>query len=615
MTNRIHLLDPLLANQIAAGEVIERPASVIKELLENSLDAGARHITIHVERGGVQLLRVRDDGSGIHKDDLPLALSRHATSKIHNLNELEQVSSLGFRGEALASIAAVSRLTLSSHYQGAETGWQIQIEGTGEADLQPVAHPQGTTIEIRDLFFNTPGRRKFLRTEKTEFSHIEEVVKRIALGCLQAGIVLKHNQRTILDLPAAMTQQEHEQRVAKICGESFIEQALAIETEAAGLKLQGWIAKPVFSRSQPDLQYFYVNGRMVRDKVISHAIRQAYHDVMYGDRYPAYVLFLTLSATEVDVNVHPTKHEVRFRESRLVHDFIFKGLHQVLAHTRPGAAPEPTEQIKQNSLPIKQYTHSQSSHQWQQPPLPMQIREQLPLYEALYAKPPAVSTPEPQGSLLAATILSQSDSKITPATSSYNDSPPLGYALGQLQGIYILAENKQGLVIVDMHAAHERILYEQLKAAYLGGQLKSQGLLLPLSLNLTEKEADYAEQYQPLFQQLGFTMERLGPTGCVIREVPVLLKDVNVIQLVRDVIADLMAQETSNRIQETLEAILATVACRSSAQAHRKLTIAEMNALLRDMEKTDRSGQCNHGRPTFRQFSMQELDKFFLRGR
>ncbi|HVV69384.1 MAG TPA: DNA mismatch repair endonuclease MutL [Gammaproteobacteria bacterium] len=631
MSNRIHSLDPLLANQIAAGEVIERPASVIKELLENSLDAGARQIQLFIERGGAQLMRVRDDGVGIHKDDLLLALSRHATSKIHNLDELEQVNSLGFRGEALASIAAVSRLTLSSHFKDAETGWQIYAEGTGKPDMQPVAHAQGTTVEIRDLFFNTPARRKFLRTEKTEFSHIEEVVKRIALGCFQAGIVLKHNQRLILDVPPAVTQLEKEQRVAKICGEAFMEHALAIETEAAGLKLSGWITQPVFSRSQPDSQYFYVNGRMVRDKLISHAVRQAYQDVLYGDRHPAYVLFLNLDPVEVDVNVHPTKHEVRFRESRLVHDFLFKSLHQVLAHLRPGAlsttasvampsAPPPlpvTEVPAAIAAPqLKPHLNSeQSTHEsWQQRPLPLQVREQLPLYDALYANPQS-RLPEHRNSSTAATVVSQAITSATIAADSSQSPPPLGYALAQLQGIYILAENAKGLVIVDMHAAHERILYEQLKTEHARGNIKSQTLLLPLTLNLSEREAEYAQEYQELFQQLGFTIERLGAATCVIREAPVLLKNVNLVQLVRDTLADLMAQQGINRIQETLQETLATLACRGSAQAHRRLSIAEMNALLRDMEKTDHAGQCNHGRPTFRQFSMQELDKLFLRGR
>jgi len=634
MGNRIKLLDSQLANQIAAGEVIERPASVIKELLENSLDAGATQIEVHVEQGGLQLIRVRDNGGGIHKDDLALALSRHATSKIHNLAELERINTLGFRGEALASIASISRLTLSSLFQGEATAWQVTAEGRDpEAQLQPIPHPQGTSIEIRDLFFNTPARRKFLRSEKTEFSHIEEVIKRIALSSFSIGFLLKHNQRTILQLPPAHTQQEQEIRVAKICGETFMENALAIEMEAVGLKLRGWIALPVFTRSQPDLQYFYVNGRIIRDKVVTHAVRQAYHDVMYGGRHAAFVLFFDIDPSIVDVNVHPTKHEVRFRDSHLVHDFIFKSLHRALEEVRPGdiAAEEKyihiPEQPKPVIYPIPAPPKQQS--------LGLNVREQLPIYQEFYKKPEQEQAPVEIAEVIdidsventiqipqkiqpvVAVALAEAEKfnpvKVTEESSA--EVPVLGFAIAQLHGIYILAESAEGLVIVDMHAAHERILYEQLKTALQAKQIVTQSFLLPLTLQLTEKEADYAEQYQTLFSELGFVIERISPTSCAIRQVPVLIKNNHVEQLVRDVISDLMVQENSSRIQNHINEILATIACRGSARAHRQLTIPEMNALLRDMEKTDRSGQCNHGRPTFRKLSMAELDKLFLRGR
>jgi len=635
MTRRITLLNPQLANQIAAGEVIERPASVVKELLENSLDADATQIEIIIEGGGVQRICIRDNGSGIHKEDLALALSRHATSKISSLEELEHVRSLGFRGEALASIASVSRLTLSSRPATESTAWQLQVEGREpEINLQPVAHPLGTTIDVRDLFFNTPARRKFLRTEKTENSHIQDRVTQIALGCFPVGLTLKQQQKITLQLPAALTLEQREQRVAKICGEAFMQQALAIEIETFGLKLEGWIALPTFMRSQPDLQFFYVNGRMVRDKLVAHAIRQAYKDVQYGNRHPAYVLYLTLDPAMVDVNVHPTKNEVRFRESRQVHDFLFKSIHHALAESGPGnkgtlplvevartqdfvaaeailnpssappiknsedrlRAPSPTKREGRDSHNLRDGRKDDILPQ--QKPLPLVIREQLAVYQHL--------AEDGQAAVL--------QTQRIEATTK-NEIPPLGYALGQLHGIYILAENAQGLAIVDMHAAHERILYEKLKAAHTAGQIETQTSWLPLTFSVTEKEADHLINYQSAFSELGIGIEQISPTTFVIRHSPVLFKNIDIIQLTRDVLSDWMAEEDSQRIQHTLHEILGNIACKSAKQAHHRLTIAEMNALLRDMEKTDRSGQCNHGRPTCREFSMKELDRLFLRGR
>lgn len=599
---RIQLLNPLLANQIAAGEVVVRPASVLKELLENSLDAGATRVEVTLEKGGVQLIRVRDDGGGIHKDDLPLALSRHATSKITTLEELERIATLGFRGEALASIASVSRLTLSSRPQNEAMAWQIKAEGREpELDFNPVSHPMGTTIEVRDLFFNTPARRKFLRTEKTEYSHCEELVKRIALACFDVAITLKHNQKVILDLPAAQSQQAKEERVAQLCGATFIEQAVTVSSQASDLQLLGWAGLPLVSRSQADLQYFYVNGRMVRDKVINHAIKQAYHDVLYGNRYPAYVLFLVIDPSWVDVNVHPTKAEVRFRESRMVYDFLFSSLHQVLAKGEK-IITNPVFQVKEDLFPLSS------------PGRPAEPYYGRSLNNVL-THPSAEHLPPQKNPVKEAVVDIAPSFCVQEQPPSYSAIPPLGYALGQLHGIYILAENAEGLVIVDMHAAHERVLYEQLKAAHSQQNVVRQALLVPLSLNLTNKEADYVQEYQQTFAKLGFELERISPTDCVIRQIPALLKNTDVLQLIRDVLSDLMVLDRSQRIEHQYNEILATLACRSSTRAHRRLTIPEMNALLRQMEQTDRSGQCNHGRPTMRQLSMQELDKLFLRGR
>ncbi len=645
MSSRIARLDPLLANQIAAGEVVERPASVVKELLENSLDAGARQIDIQIEQGGLQLISVQDDGAGIHKDDLSLALSRHATSKIHNLTELEQVLSLGFRGEALASIAAVSRLTLRSRPQNETVGWQIRAEGMeSQLSIQPVAHPQGTSIEIRDLFFNTPARRKFMRTEKTEFTHLEEIIRRLALYNFSVGFSLKHNRRVVWQLPPAVTLEQREMRVAKICGDPFMENALAMELEGPGLTLQGWVALPIYSRSQADLQYFYVNGRMVRDKLVTHAIRQAYHDVLYGHRHPAYVLFLTINPTLVDVNVHPTKQEVRFRDSQLVHDFLFRSLHSVLA-TKSSAISSSEVVDVAPSLPVvnKAAETMLALPKNVDRPSVRQIEQQRAVVAQLYPTTPelasaalAVKEPEPlsyvvdkpaqpvnwqQSALLAPSLSTETTAVMQPppalvqSSDSELQTPPLGYAIAQLHGIYILAENQAGLVIVDMHAAHERVLYEQLKAAHDAGQIVTQSSWIPITLHLSEREAEYADEHQALFQALGIGIERLDPTHCIIRHIPVLLAQATIEPLVKDVLADLIAQEKSNRIENKMHEVLATLACRASTHAKRRLSIPEMNALLRAMEKTDRSGQCNHGRPTIREFSLKELDKLFLRGR
>ncbi len=589
----IRQLPPQLVNQIAAGEVVERPASVVKELLENSLDAGAHELDIALEQGGKRLIRIRDDGCGISREELPLALSRHATSKIANLEDLEHVASLGFRGEALPSIASVSRLSLTSRTAEDDTGWQVQGDGSDHvAPATPVAHAHGTTVEIQDLFYNTPARRKFLRADNTEYKHIEDVVRRIALSRFNTGLQLSHNRKPIWRLPIARSQGDKDQRVARLCGQPFVDQSIYIEHESSDLRLYGWMGLPTFSRSQNDLQYFFVNGRVVRDKVISHAVKQAYQDVMFHGRFPAFVLFLDMDPAAVDVNVHPAKHEVRFRDSRLVHGFLHNRLKQAIADVRPGTvtpvAVTPVATTPGSSpMPIHQSR------------MPLAVKEEMNLYAALHESRDShvESSPMPQ-----------------PVLADEAGEHPLGYAVAQLHGIYILAQNARGMVVVDIHAAHERITYERLKQSYQGDGIKAQPLLVPVTLAVSEREADVAEQHPEVFSTLGFEIDRIGPDQLAVRQIPNLLQQADAASLVRDVLADLIAHGISSRLQEAQNEVLSTMACHGSVRANRQLTIAEMNALLRDMEKTERSGQCNHGRPTWVQYSLQELDSRFLRG-
>lgn len=637
---RIQLLSPRLANQIAAGEVVERPASVVKEVLENSLDSGATRIDIDVENGGVKLIRIRDNGCGIARDDLPLSLSRHATSKITSLDDLEAVQSLGFRGEALASISSVSRLTLTSNTQDGAEGSQVQAQGRDmETEIAPAPHPKGTTVEMRDLFFNTPARRKFLRTEKTEFSHIEETVKKQALSRYDVAFQLRHNQRVIHNLPACHRPQEKERRVAHICGPNFMDNAVHLEIERAGMRLWGWVALPTFSRSQADLQYFYVNGRCIRDRLVVHAVKQAYRDVLYHGRHPAFVLYLELDPAIVDVNVHPTKHEVRFRDGRMVHDFLFSTLHKALAEVRPDASLDPTSseglaavggtplpsdassplahpsgQASQGGISSGEFAGQESMALSPRPQntfgLGSQgvsgshgasagaVNEQMGQYKSLHQ--PLNSTP----AFTANTLDAAQEGEV----------PPLGFAIAQLKGIYILAENTQGMVLVDMHAAHERITYERMKQSYASDGVQTLPLLVPHTIAVSQKEADYAEEHIDSFNAFGLSIARMGQEDLVIRQIPVVLQGADVEQLVRDVLADLIEYGTSDRIQAHGNEILATMACHGSVRANRKLNIAEMNALLRDMEATERSGQCNHGRPTWVQLNLSDLDKLFLRG-
>lgn len=663
--NKIRLLSPRLANQIAAGEVVERPASVIKELLENSLDAGATSLQIDIEQGGVKRMRVRDNGGGIAKEDLTLALSRHATSKIYQLDDLEAVGTLGFRGEALASISSVARLTLTSLSADdqSEQAWQAESQGRDmTTEVKPAAHPQGTSVEVRDLFFNTPARRKFLRTEKTEFNRIEDIVKRLALSRFDVAFRVSHNGRALHDWPAAQDIRLQERRVGQVCGPSFIEHAVHVDIEHTGLRLLGWVALPTFSRSQADMQHFYVNGRAIRDKLVTHAVRQAFQDVLYNGRHPAFVLYLELDAGSVDVNVHPTKHEVRFRDTRAVHNFIYRSLHHALAEVRPDdqlpeTAADPTQvssaqthSINTNTVNASTVTHrsdekgpniersgspSVAAGDWPQRRSPTEqeslgltipkhgsskpssaisasnIQENMAAYAQLHATLPLDSAGHDRSENTRMSLPSQSKEQ-TQAKES--DIPPLGFAIAQLKGVYILAENAQGLIVVDMHAAHERVTYERMKHQYAEQGIQAQPLLVPESVAVSEREANIAEEQASLFKQLGLVVERAGPESLIIRQVPVLLSKGDTEQLLRDVLADLIEHGSSERIRHHMNEILGTMACHGAVRANRQLTLAEMNALLRDMEATERSGQCNHGRPTWAMQSLDDLDKLFLRG-
>lgn len=626
---RIQKLPPVLANQIAAGEVVERPAAVVKELIENSLDAGATQIDIEVAQGGQSLIRVRDNGCGIHPEDFPLALSRHATSKITQTEDLGHIHTLGFRGEALASIGSVSRLSLTSAMAG-QSGWQIQIAGDEVSSLHPAAHPQGTTIEVRDLFFNIPARRKFLRSDKTEFDHIDELVKRMALSTLTIGFTLKHNQKLVRQYFPAAAREHAAERLCALLGPTFVEHALFIEADGAGMQLEGWIAEPTFARSQGDMQYFFVNGRIIRDKLVVHALKEAYHDVLYRDRYPAYSLFLTIAPSQVDVNVHPTKHEVRFRDGRLVHDFILRTVHDALASMRPEAqsttTPAPSHQpasaprqhaatplFTQRDMGVVPAPSAAvvTPHSPPVSPAPRHVpavqaavhtQEKLALYQALQ---------EPRVMEREATPDSEVVTTVVPSTTM----PPLGFARAQIHGVYILAENAQGIVLVDMHAAHERILYEKMKTQLAQASLPVQNLLVPLSIALSEREAECVVSATDTLSQLGFDVARISAQHVVVRTVPQLLAHEPIEQLVRDIIADLLTHGESSRAIDTIHTLLGNLACRSAVRAKRQLSLAEMNALLREMEHTEHSGQCNHGRPTLVSLTMAELDKLFLRGR
>jgi DNA mismatch repair protein MutL len=595
---RIRSLPPELVNQIAAGEVIERPASVVKELVENSLDAGARRIDIDIEHGGARLIRVRDDGGGIEPDDLALAVSTHATSKIATFDDLERVGTLGFRGEALPSIASVARFALTSRAHGADSAWRIEVDGGKPRAQVPAQHPVGSNVEVRDLFYNLPARRKFMRAERTEFAHIEDLVKSIALARTNTEFRLTHNGKAVRILKPADAETEHARRVADVLGDEFLAHSLRIEHAAAGLRLHGWVGLPTASRAQADQQYFHVNGRLVRDRLVAHAVRQAYADVLFHGRHATFVLFLELDPALVDVNVHPAKHEVRFREGRLVHDFLYRSLNYALSTARAGVeGPGSPGATAPATAPFAPWAAQQHG-------LGLGVREPLADYAALFgAGAPTLGAGTPLAG--AAERASGHDDEI----------PPLGFALAQLHGIYVLAENRHGLVLVDMHAAHERITYEKLKTAQDGEGIRSQMLLVPMALAVSEREATLVEEQGERFQALGFDLVRNGAQGISVRRIPVVLEGADIAGLVRDVVADLAVHGQTRRVEESANELLATMACHGSVRANRRLSLPEMNALLREMEATERSGQCNHGRPTWVQLPIPELDRLFLRGR
>ena len=671
----INQLSDHLINQIAAGEVVERPSSVVKELLENSLDAGATSIRLELRRGGLELIRVSDDGCGIKGDELPLALARHATSKISSLEDLQKVASLGFRGEALPSIASVSRLVLKSHAVEEPHGWsyeyrspsttadagaalaatvaesadasiastttqQSQVDTTHGSECDPAtaaivpdAIREGSVVEVHELFSNVPARRKFMRAERTEFKHCENVIKKIAMAKFDCAFEFVHNGKMLFRWPVASKQVEKEQRIANACGTGFMESAFYMETATAinGLKLCGWLAKPTFTRSQSDMQFVFLNGRAVRDKVITHAIRQAFADHVYHQRFPAYVLYLGIDPQLVDVNVHPGKLEVRFRDSRMLHNFLRKSVADALAELSPagefgssdadgvftdvaegvavsaGASPDP--RVGRLSAAPGAVRSPASFHPPRQNHLTLGVRDELALMQQL-ASPSASanSTSEANDQ----TLNSATSADFDPET---GEEYPLGFALAHLHGVYVLAQNREGLIVVDAHAAHERITYETLKKQHAEGEVISQPLLIPVQVVVSEGEADLFESTESMCSELGLSIQRRGPAMLEITSVPALLKGADSAALLRDVLSDISELGSSERIREQIFAVLSTMACHGSVRANRQLSIAEMNALLRAIEQTEHSGQCNHGRPTWVALPMADLDKRFLRGR
>ncbi|MBI4194712.1 MAG: DNA mismatch repair endonuclease MutL [Betaproteobacteria bacterium] len=583
----IRILPELLINQIAAGEVVDRPAAALKELLENSVDAGAGEISAQLAGGGTLLIKIADDGCGIPRDELPLALARHATSKIASGADLERVASLGFRGEALASIASVSRLTLTSRRAGEKHAWTLAATGPELSAIAPASLEAGTSVEVRDLHFNTPARRKFLKSEATEYAHCEEAFKRVALSRNRVGFTLQHNGRARWRL----RPQAAADRACALLGEDFGAASLALDETSAGPRLYGLIGLPAHSRAARDAQYFFVNGRFVRDKLLAHAVRQAYQDVLHHERHPAFALFLEIDPAQVDVNVHPTKIEVRFRDARSVHQFVFHALNKALA--RPGAGVATTREGTVEAAsggvnaPLPSYARQDA--------MALGIAQTAGFYDTLFGRhgaPLLHEHPEPQEAA----------------------PPPLGFALAQLAGIYILAQNRQGLVIVDMHAAHERIVYEKLKAALDDRNIPMQPLLVPVTFNADALDVATVEEHQDILQKIGFDLAVISPGTLVTRGVPAMLGDADAQTLAQDVLREAREFGASRILTERRNELLATMACHSAVRANRRLTIPEMNALLREMEETERSGQCNHGRPTWHQISVAELDRLFMRG-
>jgi len=592
----IQVLPDTLVNQIAAGEVVERPAAAVKELVENSLDAGARRVEVDAAQGGLALIQVRDDGHGMARGELRLALTRHATSKIATLEDLERVRSLGFRGEALPSILSVSRLALTSRTGADAHGWRLAGEGGLPAgEPEPAAHAPGTTVEVRDLFFNTPARRKFMRAEGTEFRHLDQALRRIALARFDTAFALRHGARKVFDLAPAAGAGAQARRVGELTDPEFLDNALAFDESRLGLRLSGWIALPSFSRAQADLQHFYVNGRPVRDKLIGHALRRAYADALHGARFPAYVVYLELDPARVDVNAHPAKTEVRFRDASVVHDLVFGAVHQALRRVRPDPSSHHQVHVDERTGEI-----SQDSFRYGvgAPAPAVRLGEAAPAPSDLWAQ--------------------AHRERGAGAASPNADELPLGHALAQLSGIFILAQNRHGLVLVDMHAAHERVLYERLKRQLREGGVASQALLVPVSVSVPEDLADRAEAERERLRRLGLELDRAGPATLTVRAVPPLLAQSDLAALVKSLLGAAVEQDSHRHFADVTEAqerVLADMACRSAARAGRQLTVPEMDALLRDMERTELAGQCNHGRPTWVQFTHDELDRFFLRGR
>lgn len=597
----IRVLSEQLIHQIAAGEVVERPASVIKELVENSLDAGATQISIEVEEGGIRRCRISDDGCGIERDELTLALARHATSKISSIDDLERVGTMGFRGEALPSIASVSRMRVVSRVKSSDVAYAITADNGVFSDPIPAPHPIGTTIDVSDLFFNVPARRKFLRAERTELQHLLRMIERLALARFDVGFKVTSNKRVLVDYPRATCDEDRTQRVAQIMGEEFVASSLFIEHQLGDMKVWGWICLPTAARSQTDLQFIYLNGRMLRDRMLANAVRMGYQDVLFGGRYAAYLLFLELDPTQVDVNAHPAKLEVRFRDGRRVHDFLFRTLERILRETRPGSttyAQAPAQIGGVGAAPAIPLWPSSSS---------MGVPEQR-----AFSIPFSVGVGDNKARYDVAA--GASDDAIEHLTTS-SSFPPLGYAIAQLHGVYILAQAQDGLILVDMHAAHERTTYERMKAQLSGGRIPSQPLLVPLTVSLTAADAELAEEHGSLFEQVGLRIERFGQTTIRIMEVPVLLRQYDATQLLQQLLTELREHGASRRVDEAVNEVLGTIACHGAVRANRVLSVPEMNSLLREMEATVRSDQCNHGRPTWAHLSMADLDRLFMRGR
>jgi len=585
----IRLLPDLLISQIAAGEVVDRPASALKELLENSLDAGATEISTQLTDGGIRQIRVADNGGGIGKDDLHLALARHATSKIASLEDLERVASLGFRGEALASIAAVSHFSLASRAAGCAHAWKIEASGDTLSAPEPAAVAAGSIVEASDLYFNTPARRKFLRSPQTEFAHSEETFKRIALSRPHVRFVLTHNGRAQWHLQGTGAHE----RIHAVLGEEFAAASLPVNVQSAGLRLHGLAAQPAYSRSSRDAQYFFVNGRFLRDKVLAHAVREAYHDVLHHDRHSAYVLFLELDPALVDANVHPTKIEVRFRDSRGVHQFVYHALEKALSATRAGRTAA-------DDLTRSPAAFHVDGRFFRQPGIDLPTNEPASFYATLFGTAGTVVAPMPG---------------LQPVGMPPGEEHPLGFALAQLSGIYVLAQNQHGLVVVDMHAAHERIVYEKLKNALDDDGIPTQQLLIPATMAASALEVATAAENAATLSRLGFEVAAIAPNALAVRSVPMTLAQADSAQLARDVLDEIAEFGGSRVLAERRNEMLSTMACHAAVRANRALTIAEMNALLREMETTERSGQCNHGRPTWFQVTIDELDRMFMRGK